>query len=57
MNKQSIITALEYGCKVCWKNNAYKVILQNGELYEVYKYNDSMCRLNESQYNDCYIGA
>lgn len=57
MNKQSIITALEYGCKVYWKNNAYKVILQNGELYEVYKYNDSMCKLNESQYNDCYIGA
>lgn len=57
MNKQSIITALENGLKVYWINSAYKVIEQNDKLYTIYKYNDSMCGLHESEYQDCFIGA
>ena len=57
MSYLEIIQSLNSGLKVCWSNSAYKVIEQNGKLYEIHKYNDSMCGLQESQYNDCFIGA
>ena len=57
MSYNEIITALEKGFTVHWSNSAYKVFLDNGKLYEINIYNDSMCRLNESQYEDCFIGA
>ena len=55
MNYLEIIQALENGLKVCWINSAYKVFLDNGVLYEINLYNDSMCKLQPSQYNDCFI--
>lgn len=55
MSYLEIITALTQGKKVYWINSAYKVLLQNGVLYEINTYNDSMCKLQESQYNDCFV--
>lgn len=55
MSYLEIITALAQGKKVYWINSAYKVFLQNGVLYEINTYNDSMCKLQESQYNDCFV--
>ena len=52
-----IIAALEIGKNVYWKHDGYKVIEQKGKLYEIYKYNGSMCMLHESQYKDCFVGA
>ena len=47
--------ALEQGQKVYWINSAYRVLLENGKLYEINVYNESMCKLQESQYKDCFI--
>ena len=55
MNKQEIMQALENGLKVFWINSAYKVFLDNGKLYDINIYNESMCGLQESQYKDCFI--
>lgn len=55
MNYDQIVTALNNGYKVFWINSAYKVFLENGVLYEMNLYNDSMCKLQPSQYNDCFI--
>ena len=50
-----IMQALENGFKVYWINSAYRVLLENGKLYEINVYNESMCGLQESQYEDCFI--
>ena len=55
MSYNEIIQALENDFKVYWINTAYKVFLENGKLYEINIYNDSMCGLPESQYKDCFI--
>ena len=55
MSYNEIIQALENGLKVYWINSAYNVFLDNGKLYEINIYNGSMCGLQESQYNDCFI--
>ena len=55
MTYLEIMQALENGLKVFWINSAYKVFLDNGKLYEINIYNDSMCGLQESQYKDCFI--
>lgn len=55
MSYLEIMQALESGLKVFWSNSAYKVFLDNGKLYEIHEYNDSMCALQESQYKDCFI--
>ena len=55
MNYLEIMQALEQGQKVYWINKAYKVFLDNGKLYEINIYNGSMCGLQESQYEDCFI--
>ena len=55
MSYIEIMQALENGFKVCWINSAYKVFLENGKLYEINVYNESMCGLQESQYEDCFI--
>ena len=55
MSYNEIMQALNSGLKVCWSNSAYKVFLDNGVLYEINLYNDSMCKLQPSQYNDCFI--
>ena len=55
MSYNEIILALENGLKVYWSNSAYKVFLENGKLYEINVYNESMCKLHESQYKDCFI--
>ena len=55
MTHQEIIQALEQGQKVYWINSAYRVLLENGKLYEINVYNESMCGLHESQYKDCFI--
>ena len=55
MSYIEIMQALENGFKVYWINSAYKVFLDNGNLYEINIYNDSMCAVQESQYKDCFI--
>ena len=55
MSYNEIIQALEQGQKVCWINSAYRVFLENGKLYEINVYNESMCELQESQYKYCFI--
>ena len=55
MSYLEIMQALEQGQKVYWINSAYKVFLDNGKLYEINVYNESMCSLQESQYEDCFI--
>ena len=55
MSYNEIMQALENGLKVCWSNSAYKVFIDNGKLYEINIYNDSMCSLQESQYKECFI--
>ena len=55
MSYLEIIQALENGLKVHWSNSAYRVFLENGKLYEINVYNESMCKLQESQYKECFI--
>ena len=55
MSYLEIMQLLENGFEVYWSNSAYKVFLDNGKLYEINIYNDSMCGLQESQYEDCFI--
>ena len=55
MSYNEIMQALENGFKVYWINSAYKVFLENGKLYEINAYNESMRILQESQYKDCFI--
>ena len=55
MSYLEIMQALEQGKEVYCSNSAYKVFLDNGKLYEINIYNDSMCGLQESQYKDCFI--
>lgn len=54
MSYDEIVKALEQGQKVYWINTAYRVFLENGELYEINIYNGSMCSLQESQYKECF---
>lgn len=55
MSYLEIMQALENGFKVYWINSAYRVLLENGKLYEINVYNESMCKLQQSQYKDCFI--
>ena len=55
MKYDEIMQALENGLKVYWHNSAYKVFLDNGKLYEINIYNGSMCGLQVSQYQECFI--
>ena len=55
MSYNEIMQALENGLKVYWINSAYRVLLENGKLYEINVYNESMCSLQESQYKECFI--
>ena len=55
MSYLEIMQALENGFKVHWMSSACKVFLDNGKLYEINAYNDSMCGLQETQYKDCFI--
>ena len=55
MSYLEIVQALENGLKVYWINSAYRVLLENGKLYEINVYNESICGLQESQYEDCFI--
>ena len=55
MSYIEIMQALENGFKVYWINSAYKVFLDNGKLYEINVYNESMCGFQESQYKVCFI--
>lgn len=57
MSYIEIIEALEQGLNVYWKNTGYKVFLENGQLYSIFKHNGYMCRLHENEYNDCFIGV
>ena len=56
MSYLEIIEALNNGLKVYWINSTYNVFLDNGNLYEINIYNESMCGLQESQYKECFIG-
>lgn len=56
MNLNEIYVAILNGKTVYWKNEGYKVILQNHALYSLFTANDSMCRLQPSELQDCFIG-
>ena len=54
MNMQQVKQAVQDG------NEGYRVILQNDDLYTIFKYNESMCELQECElqeceYKDCFI--
>lgn len=55
MSYLEITEAIKQGKNVYWINTAYRVLLENGKLYEINVYNESMCGLQESQYKDCFI--
>lgn len=55
MNYHEIVDAIKQGKNVYWINQAYRVFLENGKLYEINVYNMSICGLQESQYKDCII--
>lgn len=57
MSYNEIITALNNGCNVFWINSAYKLFLDNGNLYVIYKFNDYMTSLNASEYEQCFVGV
>ena len=56
MTYSDIMQALKDSISVYWKNAAYKVFLQNGELYVIYEYNRYMTKLDESEYIECFKG-
>lgn len=56
MNQSEIMQALKDNVSVFWNNTAYKVFLQNDQLYVIYAYNGYMTKLNESEYIDCFKG-
>lgn len=56
MTYSDIMQALKDNISVFWINPAYKVLLQNGELYVIYEYNNYMTKLNESEYAECFKG-
>ena len=55
MNMQQIKQAVQDGKNVFWSNEGYRVILQNDDLHTIFKYNESMCKLQECEYKDCFI--
>ncbi|QMP19017.1 hypothetical protein FKOIJHOC_00069 [Acinetobacter phage Ab_121] len=55
MELHEILEALTQGKVVNWCNSGYRVIEQGGRLYTVFNRNDSMCSLQESEYEDCFI--
>lgn len=55
MNLNEIYFALLNGLNVYWINTGYKVFIDNGKLCEINVYNGSMCLLQESQYQDCFV--
>ena len=55
MNMQQIKQAVQDNKDVFWSNEGYRVILQNDDLYTIFKYNESMCKLQECEYKDCFI--
>ena len=55
MTLNEIKTALLNGKNVFWKNDSYKVILDNHSLCVINIYNDYMTRLQLSELIDCYI--
>ena len=57
MTYNEIMQALENGLKAYWINSAYRVLLENGKLYEINIYNGSMCGLQESQYKTVLLKA
>ena len=57
MKYDEIMQALENGFKVYWVNSAYKVFLDNGKLYCLYKYNGYMTSLAEEEYKRCFKEA
>ena len=57
MKYNEIMQALENGFKVYWINSAYRVILDNGELYCIYEYNSYMTALAEVEYKECFKEA
>lgn len=57
MTLNEIYNALNEGKKVYWINLAYKVFIENNELYVINLYNDYMTKLQHSEINDCFVGV
>lgn len=56
MSYNEIMQALKYNIGVYWNNSAYRVFLQNDELYVIYEYNQYMTKLDKSEYTECFKG-
>ena len=52
---QQIKQAVQDGKDVFWSNEGYRVILESDSLYTIFTHNESMCKLQECEYNDCFI--
>lgn len=51
-----IIEALDKGLNVYWKNTGYKVSHAHNGLYITFLYNSYYSKLQDSEYQDCFIG-
>ena len=55
MTSNEIYNALLSGSQVYWSNTGYKVFLDNNDLYTIFERNSYMCKLQPSEYKDCFI--
>ena len=51
-----IVEALGKGLNVYWKNAGYKVSYAHYSLYITFLYNSYYSKLQDSEYQDCFIG-
>ena len=56
MSYIEIIEALEQGLNVYWKNAGYKVSYAHNGLHITFLSNDYYSKLQDSEYQDCFIG-
>ena len=56
MSYLEIIQAIKQGKNVYWKNTGYKVSHAHNGLYITFERNDYYSKLQESEYQDCFIG-
>ena len=57
MTYEEMVTAILQGKTVHWSNEGYIVLHQNNRLYSIFTRNESMCGLQKSEYQDCFVGV
>lgn len=56
MNYDEIVKALKEGNKVHWKHTGYTVSHAHNGLYITFERNSYYSKLQESEYQDCFVG-